>query len=216
MGIYFLCLAIVSIIIAAIVWRRADSDRYGQGCLVFYICFIVGALLFRPLCCASRKTAENAARSKAERAEAEERARKEADLRREEAEKAKRPQRNFEKLRTFAIAESPVVWNTYQELDGAIADQGKRLDVLKAKLAEFGRDPESDGDFAQLKQQLQEMKTMRAEVMSRLEEAYFAKLKYDIAPGSKEIADLWQKAREDGVQETEMAARRIREMREAK
>ena len=214
MGIYFLSLAAVSILVAAIAWRGSKDG--GKGCLVFYACFIVGSLLFRPLCCASSTAAENEARARAERAEAQERARNEADLRREEAEKAELARKNPEKLRLFAIAESPVVWNTYQELDGAIGDQEKRLDALRGKLAEFGRDPESDGDFVQMKQQLQVMKTLQTEIMSRLEEAYFAKLKYDIAPGAKEMADLWKKAREDGVQETEMAARRIKEMRNAK
>ncbi len=213
MGIYFLGLAVVSILVAPIVGWLLDG---GRGCSMFYVSFIVGSLLFQPLCCASRNTAEYAARAKAERAASQERARKEADLRREEAERAEWPKRNFEKLRAFAIAESPMVWNTYQELDGAIGDQEKGMATLRGKLAEFGRNPESDGDFAQMKQQLQEMKVLQTEIMSRLEEAYFAKLKYDIAPGTKEMADLWKKAREDGVQETEMAARRIREMRRAK
>jgi len=159
---------------------------------------------------------EQAALAKAEKAAARERTRWEADRRRKATEMAERPRKNLEKLRAFALAESPVVWNAYQELDGVIGDQEKRLDALRGKLTEFGRDPEGDGDFSQMKQQLQEMTTLRTEILSRLEEAYLAKLKYDIAPGAKEIADLWKKAREDGVQETEMAARRIREMRDAK
>ena len=121
-----------------------------------------------------------------------------------------------EKLRAFALAEAPAAWETYQTLAAEAELQERRLETLRAELAEFGRNPEGDDDFRELSRQLQDMRVMRDNVVSRLEAAYIAARKCEATPGRQDLDELRRKALQDGIQEAESASWRFRQMREAK
>lgn len=73
-----------------------------------------------------------------------------------------------------------------------------------------------DDDFRELSRQLQDMRVMRDNVVSRLETAYMAARKCEATPGRQDLDELRQKALQDGILEAEASARRFREMRAAK
>lgn len=130
--------------------------------------------------------------------------------------KAAQPGTKAEKLRAFALAEAPAAWETYQTLAGEVELQTKRLESLREELVEFGRNPEGDDDFRELSRQLQDMRVMRDNVVSRLEAAYIAARKCEATPGRQDLDELRQKTLKDGIQEAEASARRFRQMREVK
>ncbi len=121
-----------------------------------------------------------------------------------------------EKLRAFALAEAPAAWETYQTLAAEVELQSRRVETLRAELSEFGRSPEGDDDFRELSRQLQDMRVMRDNVVSRLEAAYIAARKCEATPGRRDLDELRRKALQDGIQEAESASWRFRQMREAK
>ena len=121
-----------------------------------------------------------------------------------------------EKLRAFALAEAPTAWETYQTLAAEAEVQEKHLQALREEMVEFGRNPEGDDDFRELARQLQDMKTMRDNVVSRLEAAYIAARKSEATPGRQDLDELRRKALQDGIQEAEAASWRFRQMRETK
>ncbi len=121
-----------------------------------------------------------------------------------------------EKLRAFALAEAPTAWETYQTLAAEVELQTRRVESLRQELVEFGRTPEGDDDFRELSRQLQDMRVMRDNVVSRLEAAYIAARKCEATPGRQDLDDLRRKALQDGIQEAESASWRFRQMRDAK
>lgn len=121
-----------------------------------------------------------------------------------------------DKLRAFALAEAPAAWETYQVLSGEVEVQAKRLERLRKELAEFGRNPDADDDFRDLDRQLRDLKTLQENVLARLETAYIAALKCEATPGRQDLDDLRRTALQDGIQEAESAARRYRQLRDAK
>lgn len=121
-----------------------------------------------------------------------------------------------EKLRAFALAEAPTAWETYQTLAAEVELQTRRVESLRQELVEFGRTPEGDDDFRELSRQLQDMRVMRDNVVSRLEAAYIAARKCEATPGRQDLDDLRRKTLQDGIQEAESASWRFRQMRDAK
>lgn len=121
-----------------------------------------------------------------------------------------------DKLRAFALAEAPAAWETYQTLAAEAELQERRMETLREELSEFGRNPEGDDDFRELSRQLQDMRVMRDNVVSRLEAAYIAARKCEATPGRQDLDELRRKALQDGIQEAESASWRFRQMREAK
>lgn len=151
------------------------------------------------------KAAESAAQ-KAKEAEAARLA--EEQRKAKEAEEAKE-----EKIRTFALNESPKVWEVYQSLKGEIEVQQKNIDNLAQTMKMFGRSPEQDEDFIRITAYRDEMIRTRQALRARLEEAYITSKKYEASPSRKDYQALHKKALEDGILEADAAAARFKEMR---
>ena len=122
----------------------------------------------------------------------------------------------MEKLKAFALAESPGIWQSYQEISGEIEDRKKRLGEFERLLADFGRNPGQDARFRELRAGIAAMDGIRSRIVSKLEEAYLAKAKFDATMGAQEAGELRGKVWNDGIREAEEAASRFREMRDKK
>lgn len=141
---------------------------------------------------------------------------KEAEVARlaEEQRKAKEAEEaKEEKIRTFALNESPKVWEVYQSLKGEIEVQQKNIDNLAQTMKMFGRSPEQDEDFIRITAYRDEMIRTRQALRARLEEAYITSKKYEASPSRKDYQALHKKALEDGILEADAAAARFKEMR---
>ncbi len=122
----------------------------------------------------------------------------------------------MEKLKAFALAESPGIWQSYQEISGEIEDREKKLGEFGRLLADFGRNSGQDARFRELRSGIDEMNGIRSRIVSKLEEAYLAKAKFDATIGAQEVGELREKVWNDGIREAEEAARRFQEMRDKK
>lgn len=157
------------------------------------------------------KAAEATAR-KANEAEA---SRLEAERRKaEEAEEAKRlrEEAKEEKIRMFALKESPKVWSVYQSLKGEIEVQQKNIDNLAQTMKMFGRPLEQDEDFVRITAYRDEMIRTSEALRARLEEAYITSKKYEASPSRKDYQDMMHTALEDGMQDAIMAIERYKAM----
>ena len=128
----------------------------------------------------------------------------------------KREEVKMARLKEFAMAESPSVWETYQMLGGEIDIQSNKVEHLRRELVEFGRDPMQDDDYLKFLDLLRDMRHVREDILAKLEEACIEKAFYDASPGRRDSEALWRKAFEEGVRGAEASAQRFKEMREAK
>ena len=121
----------------------------------------------------------------------EERARREQEERElqvrlaaEEKQKAKSRQKleREDKIRSFAMRESPDLWSAYQELIGSVDVQAKRVDELRKELIDFNRKPETHPEYQKVCMLFEEMKTTRDTIRVKLEEAYLASRAFDALP----------------------------------
>ena len=135
---------------------------------------------------------------------AEAKAREEARLKREA------------RLRDFAVKEAPVLWKTYQDLQGAIGEQNKRISDLAKALKEFNRDPRQDADYVRICSMRDEMVASVKSMYAKIEDAYLARCKFQATPSRKDYDELRRKMLEDGIKEAEDAAKRFDQMRSAK
>ena len=115
-------------------------------------------------------------------------------------------------LRSFALTESPVLWQTVQTLKAEKATRKAGLDKLCKEMREFGRNPELDPDVAALKSAYEGLDGSLAVIYGKIEDAYIAYKKMQATPGRKEYADLMKTALEDGIQEADSAVARYRSM----
>ena len=115
-------------------------------------------------------------------------------------------------LRTFALKESPQLWQTVQSLRAEIDNRNKSLAQLAADLREFDRKPEDDTTYRELQVGREQIACTLNNVYQKLENAYIAYKKFQATPGRKEYADAMNRALEDGVHEAEATARRYRVM----
>ena len=150
-----------------------------------------------------RQQEEAVARTKAERA-------------RQAREAAQREVAKEAKLRNFALKEAPVLWQTYQNLQAAISSQDQKIEDLRKTLTEFDMNPADDPDFQRICSLRDEMIGSLKTMHTKIEDAYLASRKYEATPSRKEYAELRRRLLEDGLQESEAAERRFKDMRNAK
>lgn len=122
----------------------------------------------------------------------------------------------IERLRKFALAEAPVIWETYQSFSDEVKSQKNRISHLEQTLKDFDRNPEQDADYKALKGVSEEMQSTLKSLRHRLEEAYLAYRKFQTTPGEKGSGEMVRKILRDGVQEAESAKARFDEMRKSK
>ena len=87
-----------------------------------------------------------------------------------------------DKIRTFAMNESPVLWQAYQELGGSIEIQTRKVADLKQDLIDFGRSPDDDQGFKRNVTILEEMNTTHETIRKKLEDAYLAYRAFEALP----------------------------------
>lgn len=117
------------------------------------------------------------------------------------------------RLRDFAMQDAPVVWKTYQDLQGMIAEQDKRIADLAKTLREFDKDPGQDADYIRICSLRDEMVTAVKSMHAKIEDAYLAFCKFQVTPSRKDYDELRRKMLEDGIKEAEDATRRFNQMR---
>jgi hypothetical protein len=139
---------------------------------------------------------------------AEEKQRQEEAIKREEA--------KVDKIRKFALKETPSVWAAYQSLQSEVDVQDVKIKELSRVLMEFDRIPEQDEDFVRIRELRDDMIRTRDALWKRLEDAYLAARKFEAAPTSKGNEELLKKALEDGVAEADAAEKKFKEMRQSK
>lgn len=119
-------------------------------------------------------------------------------------------------LRTFALQESPSLWQTVQALRAEYAARKAGLAGLKSDLLEFERNPETDKDYQALRQSCENIRESLDQICRKIEDAYIAYKKFQATPGRAEYENLMRKSLEDGIQEAEAASRRYRTMTQTK
>ena len=133
----------------------------------------------------------------------------------EDAREASRLKRE-ERLRNFSMKEAPVLWTVYQDLQGAIVEQDKRIANLAKTLEAFNKNPREDADYMRICSMRDEMVSARDSMRTKIEDAYLAFCKFQATPSRKDYDDLRKKTLEDGIKAAEITARRFDEMRSIK
>lgn len=124
--------------------------------------------------------------------------------------------RQIEVLRTFALQESPALWQTVQSLKSESAARKAELKKLRDDLVLFGRNPDIDSDCLSLKKTCEDLDESVMVVYDKLEEAYLSYKKFQATPGKKEYGDLMRKALEDGIQEADATSAKYKNLSETK
>ena len=125
-------------------------------------------------------------------------------------------EKQLDALRSFALVESPRLWQTVQMLKAEKASRKASLESLCKEMRDFGRDPEADPDVAALRASFVDLDGSLATIYEKLEEAYIAYKKMQATPGRREYADMMKAALEDGVKEADATAARYRELSKSK
>ncbi len=120
-----------------------------------------------------------------------------------EAAKAKALADREERLRSFILREAPALWRTYQDLGAQLANQERQIEDLRRTLLDFEKDPEQDPEA-------------KSVLRKKIEDVYFACLKFEALPSREESDELRRRILEDGIQEATSVARRFNIMREKK
>lgn len=207
MDIILQLLFIVGAIVAYANWDRiSDSAKeHRKGCAIGCFAVIVVVIAF---VCFSRLMAEREMEA--------EKARIATAERQKQEEEAKRVEMKIDKIRKFALRETPSVWSAYQSLQSEIDLQNAKIEDLRKALRSFDRIPEHDEDFVSICELRNDMLRTRDALWKRLEDAYLAARKFEAAPTRKGNAELLRKAIEDGVAEAVAAAKKFKEMRQSK
>lgn len=118
-----------------------------------------------------------------------------------------------EKVRDFALKESPLLWKTYQYLTQAIGDQDKRIAELRKTLEMFRGDADKDADLRKLLQTRNELVRSRNIIKAKLDEAYLQSRKFAAAPNRKEFEQQKDKSVKEGLAEAKRILTRIKNMK---
>ena len=149
-------------------------------------------------------------------AEAEIRAAKARELAIARRKAAEQGWRNEDALRSFALKESPAIWQTVQQLRTEVAERRKAIAQLRTDLQEFGTYPDSDPDYLKLGKDVDAMLDSLSGIFVNLEKAYIAAKKFEVTPGRNDYEATMRAALEGGIKEAEDATRRFKEMRSKK
>lgn len=207
------------------------TGKWGCGCLTVILFFHVGIPLINGVLnfiadeiegakagreeYAERQRAIEVAEAEKERL-AEEQKRIAQERKAAEVEKAKSLADREERLRSFILRETPELWRTYQDLDAQIANQERQIEDLRRTLVAFDKDPEQDADFKKICQMCEEMSKAKSALRKKIEDVYFACLKFEAIPSREEADELRRRTLEDGIQEAISAVRRFNIMRDEK
>ena len=119
-------------------------------------------------------------------------------------------------LRTFALQESPKLWQTVQALRAEHEMRTAALSRLRSELVDFGRNPDTDPDYLSLKASNDRLLESVNAIYAKVEDAYIAYKKFQATPGSSEYGDMMKRALEDGILEADSAVTKYRTMSKEK
>ena len=97
------------------------------------------------------------------------------------AQEAESEAKREEKLRGFAMRESPRLWKAYQEIDAEVAVRERKLEELRQTLRDFGRDPGDDADVRRIAAGLVGLKGKRSSFHREIVEAYLQSRKFEVS-----------------------------------
>lgn len=103
--------------------------------------------------------------------------------------------------RSFAMKESPVLWNTITELRSQIRSQNEKLGKLKKTFTDLDMNADADDDYRLLVSERDEMVDKLQRVENELNKAYLASVKYEVMQSKAEKHEFERKAAEDGLSE---------------
>lgn len=118
-----------------------------------------------------------------------------------------RSNRLEDELRTFALKESPVLWQTLQDLRSKADVQNDALELLRQSFSERGVSPAGDCEYVRVLQTRNRLVRLTAAVEDKIEEAYLMACKFRATPTKVEFEQACRKALKDGVEEAERARR---------
>ena len=179
--------------------------RHCRGCITvvaIVVVLVASSIIFSTIMSEREKKAAQV------RLAAEEKQKREDAIKREEA--------KIDKIRRFALKETPSVWDAYQSLQSEVDVQNDKIKDLSKALREFDRVPEQDEDFVRIRELRDDMIRTRDALWKRLEDAYLAAKKFEAAPTSKSNEALLKKALFEGVAEAAAAEKKFKEMRQSK
>ena len=204
-----------------------NVKKWGCGCLSVFLFFRFGVPLLSFVCGGIKGCYDQArsnydakvAQRAAEKELAEQKRQDEERRLQEAATRAAEEEARLNRearLRDFAVREAPVLWKTYQDLQGEISEQNKRIADLAKSFKEFDKDPRQDADYVRICSMRDEMVASVKSMHTKIEDAYLAYCKFQATPSRKDYDELRRKMLEDGIREAEDAARRFDQMRSAK
>ena len=120
--------------------------------------------------------------------------------------------RNENDLRSFALKESPALWQVVQKLRAEVKTRRESIVRLRADLKLFGKDPDNDPDCQKLVEDVDALLDSLIGIFVKLENAYIAAKKYEASPSRKDYQDTMKRALEDGIQDANMATERYKVM----
>lgn len=120
--------------------------------------------------------------------------------------------RNENDLRTFALKESPSIWQVVQQLRAEVKIRRESIVQLRADLKLFGKNPDSDPDCQKMVKDVDVLRDSLIGIFVKLENAYIAAKKYEASPSRKDYRDTMKRALEDGIQDANMATERYKVM----
>lgn len=115
-------------------------------------------------------------------------------------------------LRTFALQESPKLWQTVQALRAEHDTRTAALARLRSELQDFGRNPDADPDYVALKTANDGLLESLSAIYAKIEDAYIAYKKFLATPGNKAYNDMMRKVLDDGMNEASAAESRFMRM----
>ena len=124
-----------------------------------------------------------------------------------------RDMREYE-LKTFALRESPKIWETMQHLKAEIELLSMKIKDLESTLVCFSKDPREDEDVIRMCDLKAQLEAQLALVKSKLESAYLASKKYEAMPHRKDFNESMRKSLVDGISAAEMAEKRYNELKQ--
>ncbi len=118
-----------------------------------------------------------------------------------------------DRLREFALKESPVLWETIQAMKAEIQIQDENIEKYKAAAKAANEVYKTKPDFIKSCGMRNQMVRSYRRVMEQLNTAYLMKKQYDATPAKSEYKRIMRQALDDGVAEAQKAGERYEELK---
>lgn len=134
----------------------------------------------------------------------------------EETKAREKKARMEEVIRSFAMKESPVLWQTVEALRTRVESQKERIKGLRYALTAMGENPDVDEDVRFLEDENDRLLIQMKEAEEKLKAAYLDSVKFRLTRGAEEKDSFNQEADGAGEDASEGIESRYDEMRRSK